>query len=135
MSYNSNSYNLVILCLIIFFISCNITSASIDNFPTGARYTAIGNIGVMCSDLWSVSQNQAGLGFYNHLVAGFYHENRFALSQLSLHSIAFTVPTGTGTFGLSCTYFGYSLYNESKIGLAFGKSLSDKCNKPAKRIL
>jgi hypothetical protein len=97
-----------------------------DNYPAGARYAAMGNVGVMCPDLWSVSQNQAGLGFYNHFAAGFYHENRFAIPEFALHSIAFSLPTGTGTFGLNCTYFGYSLYNESKIGLAFGKSLTNK---------
>jgi len=126
MSYNSNSYNLVILCLIILFISWNSTSASNDNYLTGARYAAMGNVGVMCSGLWSVSHNQAGLGFYNHLTAGFYHENRFALSEFSLHSLAFSLPTGTGTFGLSCSFFGYSAYNESKIGLGFGKALNNK---------
>jgi len=86
----------------------------------------MGNVGVMCSGLWSVSHNQAALGFYNHLTAGFYHENRFALSEFSLHSMAFSLPTGTGTFGLSCSYFGYSVYNESKIGLGFGKALNKK---------
>lgn len=86
----------------------------------------MGNVGVMCSDLWSVSYNQAGLGFYNHLSAGFHHENRFAISEFALHSLTFSLPTGTGTFGLTCTYFGYSSYNESKIGLGFGKSLNNK---------
>ncbi len=84
----------------------------------------MGNVGVMCSDLWSVSHNQAGLGFYNHLAAGFHHENRFAVAEFSLHSAAFIMPTRSGTFGLSYTYFGYSSYHENKIGLAFGKSLN-----------
>ncbi|KPK84203.1 MAG: hypothetical protein AMS27_10605 [Bacteroides sp. SM23_62_1] len=114
------------------FILIGLVSISIpvysayDNYPAGAHYAGMGNVGVMCSDVWSLSQNQAGLGFFNHLAAGFYHENRFALSELAHHSIAFSLPTGTGTFGLTCTYFGYSLYNESKIGLGFGKALNKK---------
>lgn len=84
----------------------------------------MGNIGITCPDLWSVSHNQAGLGFYDHLSVGFHHENRFALSEFSLHSVAFTLPTNSGTFGLSYTCFGYSSYHESKIGLGFGKSLN-----------
>jgi hypothetical protein len=95
-----------------------------DNYPTGARFSAMGNVGVMCTDLWSVSHNQAGLGFCNYLSAGFHHENRFAVSEFSLNSVAFTMPTQSGTFGLSYTYFGYSAYHESKIGLAFGKALN-----------
>src|SRR5690606_8928556 len=35
-------------------------------------------------------------------------------------------PTNSGTFGLSVNYFGQSLYNEKKIGLAFGKRFGDK---------
>ncbi len=108
------------------FSQCISAYPAHDNYLTGARYAGMGNVGVMCTDLWSVSYNQAGLGFYNHLSAGFYHENRFALSELALHSLAISLPTGTGTFGLNCTYFGYSLYNESKVGLGFGKSLTDK---------
>jgi hypothetical protein len=84
----------------------------------------MGNIGVMCTDLWSVSHNQAGLGFYNHFTAGFHYENRFAVPEFSLGSAAFTIPAQPGTFGLSYSYFGYPAYHESKIGLAFGKSLS-----------
>jgi hypothetical protein len=108
-----------------FFPFNRIYSAN-DNYLTGARYAAMGNVGVMCSGLWSVSHNQAGLGFYNRLTAGFYHETLFALSEFSLHSLVFSLPTGTGTFGLSCSYFGYSVYNESKIGLGFGKALNKK---------
>jgi len=126
MSYVSiRCYTFLFCCLFISFSFNKIYPAN-DNYLTGARYAAMGNVGVMCPDLWSVTHNQAALGFYNHLATGFYHENRFAISEFSLHSFAFSLPTGTGTFGLSCTYFGYSVYNESKIGLGFGKALNKK---------
>jgi hypothetical protein len=113
----------ILLCLIVAF-SEEIILAANDNYLSGARFSAMANIGVMCPDLWSVSHNQAGLGFYNHLAAGLHHENRFAVPQLSLNSAAFTLPTQTGTFGLSYSYFGYSSYHENKVGLAFGKSIN-----------
>ena len=116
-------YASILICLLEAF-SLNYLYSSNDNYPIGARFSAIGNVGVTCADLWSVSHNQAGLGFYNHLTAGFHHENRFAVREFSLNSAAFTVPTHSGTFGLSYIYFGYSAYHESKIGLAFGKSLN-----------
>jgi len=126
MQYCLKLYYTISVCIVILFYSFFNAYSANDNYPTGARNAAMGNVGVMCPGLWSVSHNQAALGFYNHLTAGFYHENRFALSEFSLHSLAFSLPTGTGTFGLSCSYFGYSAYNESKIGLGFGKALNKK---------
>lgn len=124
MNINSIKYSaFLVSCLIGTFICKNVFPAN-DNYPTGTRFSAMGNVGLTCPDLWSVSHNQAGLGFYNHLSVGFHHENRFAVSEFSLNSAAFTLPAITGTFGLSYTYFGYSSYHESKIGLGFGKSLN-----------
>jgi len=111
------------ICLTETFLNEN-SSAVNDNWLSGARFSAMGNIGVMCPDLWSVSHNQAGLGFYNYLAAGVHHENRFAVAEFSFNSVAFTLPTQTGTFGLSFSCFGYSSYHENKAGLAFGKSLN-----------
>ena len=36
------------------------------------------------------------------------------------------LPTKAGTFSAELNYFGYSSYNESKIGIGFGKQLFDK---------
>jgi hypothetical protein len=113
----------LLICLIGAFLNENLSAVN-DNWLSGARFSAMGNIGVMCADLWSVSHNQAGLGFYDHLSAGFHHENRFTVAEFSLNSAAFTLPTQTGTFGLSFSCFGYSSYHENKAGLAFGKSLN-----------
>jgi hypothetical protein len=124
MSLHSVKYSAFLLtCLIGTFQYINVYPTN-DNYPTGTRFSAMGNVGLTCPDLWSVSHNQAGLGFYNHLSVGFHHENKFAISEFSLNSAAFTLPTTTGTFGFSYTYFGYSSYHESKIGLGFGKSLN-----------
>jgi hypothetical protein len=114
----------LLICLIGAFSKENIFAVN-DNYLSGARFSAMGNIGVMFSDLWSVSHNQAGLGFYNNLALGIHHENRFAIAEFSLNSAAFVLPTQTGTFGLSFSCFGYSSYHENKAGLAFGKSLYD----------
>ena len=93
-----------------------------DNFPVGSKPAALANAYVMESDLWSVFHNQAGLGSYKNLSIGFHHENKFIVNEYSLHALAFTVPVKPGTFGLSYSYFGFDEYNESKIGLGFGKT-------------
>jgi len=104
----------------------NLFSTASDNYPAGSRAAALGGAGVMSSTLWSASHNQAGLGFYPHLALGLHHENKFFVPEFSLHSLVFCLPTGTGTFSLSYSYFGYPVYNESKIGLGFGKALNEK---------
>ncbi len=100
--------------------------ASNDNYPAGARAAALSNVAVMYPDFWSVWHNQAGLGYYTHFSAGIHHENRFMVPELALNCIGVTIPTSTGTFGISCTHFGYPNYNENKIGLALGKAFHER---------
>lgn len=99
--------------------------AGIDNFPLGARSAGLGGASVSLGDVWSASNNQAGLAFVKNFTAGAYYENRFFISQLSLKGGAVALPVKAGTFGLVISNFGYSLYNESKYGLSFAKSFGD----------
>lgn len=96
-----------------------------DNFPLGARAAALGNAYSSESGLWSVHHNQAGLGFYPHLSMGFHHENKFLVDEFNLHAFALTLPVNSGTFGLSYSYYGYKIYNESKVGLAYGRQFGN----------
>ncbi len=97
----------------------------IRNFPIGSRAAALANAYVMESDIWSVYHNQAGLGFYPHFAIGFHHENKFVIKEYALHALAITLPTKPGTIGLSYRYFGYAKYNESKVGLGFGRQFGN----------
>lgn len=104
--------------------------AGSDNYDIGARSGGMANASVTLSDLWSVHHNQAGLARLEKISAGIYYENKFLLSNLGLKAAAVAIPvTGTestrGVFGISISYFGYSLYNDSKIGLAYAKSFGD----------
>ena len=116
-----------ILCLIVFFIAIQDKSfAGSENYPVGARSSGMANSTVMISDLWSIYHNQAGLAYMKNIYAGTYFENRFNISELSIKSAAFVLPTKTGNFGATVTHFGYSNYNESKFGLAYARKLSEK---------
>jgi hypothetical protein len=97
-----------------------------ENYPIGSRAAAMGNASVATSDLWSVHHNQAGLAFLNSLQVGVHHENRFMVPEFGLQALALAVPARPGTIGLSYTYFGFSRYNESKLGLAFGRRFGEK---------
>jgi len=112
--------------LTVIMLLLSFSSFAQENFPLGSRPAALANAYVMESDLWSVFHNQAGLGSYNHFAIGFHNENKFLLKESSLHALALTLPVKPGTIGFSYSYFGFEKYNESKIGLGFGKTFGEK---------
>lgn len=92
---------------------------------TGARSSALGGTSSLISDFWSAENNPAGLGFVENWAGGISYENHFLLNEMSYKSFVFAYPTKKGAFGLSVGQFGYSLYQENKIGLSYGQKLSD----------
>ncbi|MBL4625100.1 MAG: hypothetical protein JKY42_08180 [Flavobacteriales bacterium] len=111
--------------LLLTVLCCFSGFASGDNYHIGGRSAAMGNSSVMLQDRWSIHHNQAGLAWLEKKSVGVYYESRYTTSQLGLQGGAFILPTeAAGTFGLSISTFGYSLYNETKIGLAYARKLS-----------
>jgi hypothetical protein len=88
----------------------------------GGRSSAMGGTAVCFSDFWSVNNNQAGIAYYKSYATGFYYENKFLLKELSLKNISLIVPTSSGVFGVNYSYFGYNIYNEQKLGIAYAKA-------------
>jgi hypothetical protein len=118
----------LILCIAL-LLGFSEAFAQKDNHPIGARSAALGNASVTLDDFWSVHNNQAAMAFYNHMSAGVYAENRFLMKELTQGAFGFILPVkNAGVFGINYNYFGYNLYNESKVGLAyalaFGKNIS-----------
>jgi len=97
-----------------------------DNQPLGSRSSGMGNASVSLFDVWSVQNNQAGLGFQKTFAGGIVYQNLFMMKELSTKAFGLAVPVKGGTFGLCISNFGYSIYSENKIGLAFGKSFGEK---------
>jgi len=116
----------ILTFLLVFLFIYLISYSGNDNYPTGSRSASMGNSSVTLSDVWSTHHNQAGLAGLTKPTIGFHHENRFIVKEYGLQSLAFVLPTNSGNFGISLSYFGYSKYNESKIGLGYAKKLSDK---------
>lgn len=108
------------------FLFCHHSLNANDNYPLGSRAAAMGNAAVAINDIWSVHHNQAGLGYLSALQAGFHHENKFLVPEFGLQALALAVPTRPGTIGFSYSYFGFSKYNESKLGLAFGRMFGNR---------
>jgi hypothetical protein len=96
------------------------------NWPTGARSAGMGTAALTLTDVWASNNNQGAMGFVDSKSIGFHFENRFAMKEYSLKALSAVLPLNSGTFGLSLSHFGYSMYSETKIGLGFGKKLSER---------
>ena len=93
-----------------------------------AKSNALGGCGLTQNSVWSNFTNQAGLAETKQFTIGVGTENSFGVEELSTHTAVFALPVNGGVFGLNVAYTGFDLYNESKIGLAFAKKLSDNFN-------
>ncbi len=89
----------------------------------GASGLAMGNTGVAFENIYSAFKNQAGLARLQGISFAVQAEQRFLAAGLNSGSVAFAYPTKSGTFGLTINYFGYSVYNEQKIGLSYSRLL------------
>lgn len=85
----------------------------------------MGNAAVCFDDVNASYSNQAGLAFVNGISFSAYGERRFMAEGLNSYLFAAAVPFDKiGTFGLALNYFGFSDYNEQKIGLNYARKLA-----------
>ena len=89
----------------------------------GARSMALANSSVSLSDIWGSFNNQAVLAELDQIQAGFFLDNKFMVKELSRSSLVIAVPVNSGTLSLNYSFFGYSQYNENKLGLAYSMQL------------
>ena len=90
---------------------------------SGARAYGLAGTSSLTSDLWSTNNNPAGLAFLKKWQAGISYENQFLLSELSNKTAIVSAPAANGSFGLSVNQFGYSSFNENRIGVSYGQQL------------
>ncbi len=109
--------------MVFVFICTNLFA---DNHPTGAGESGMANAAVMRPGFWSVFHNQAGLAFYGQRRVGVHFDNSYFLKELSTKSLAFSFPLSRGTLAASYTHFGYSKFNEQKVGIAYALPLGKR---------
>jgi hypothetical protein len=114
------------VCFLVLLFSFRQLNAQIGNDFIGARSAALGGYNVTLVDVWSSTNNQAGLGFLTDFSSGICYENRFLLKETSYKSAAVVLPVKSGALGLSVASFGYSAYSETKVGLSFGQRFGKK---------
>ncbi len=111
-----------------FIILFSVLNATAFAQNTNVTSNSLGGCGLTQANVWSNLSNQAGLAEITQLSVGVSTKNSFGIKELSTHVAIFALPVSGGVFGLNVAYTGFELYNETKIGLAFGKKLSKSFN-------
>jgi len=115
------------ICLFLTIIVTGISANSQQlRQPVTVPYTTLGAYSVNHADVYCFTANQASLAQLKNAAIAVYGERRFLLSELNNYTAAFGVPTRSGNFGLKAGYFGFRDYNETQLGLAYGRKLGDK---------
>jgi hypothetical protein len=113
----------MLLYSILFLLSLPISLfAQYSCLPTGARQAGMGRTSVSLTDFWGCQNNQAGMALLKELSVGLHYESRFFLSQLSSKDLGIVWPTRIGVLAATFSHFGYELYNDVKIGIAYARS-------------
>ena len=104
----------------------------------GGRAQALGNASTtLGGEVWAVANNAAGLGSLTRPTAGAYFENRYLIPSLNVAAVALALPLGVvepaagglparasrGVAGFEAQRFGGILYNEMRVGAAYGYQL------------
>jgi hypothetical protein len=126
--------------VIIFLLStCHLLHAQ-GNGPAGhgGRAQALGNASAtLGGEVWAVANNAAGLGSLTRPTAGIYFENRYLITSLNVAAVAVALPLGVvepaavglpahasrGVVAFEAQRFGGALYNETRVGAAYGYRL------------
>ena len=96
--------------------------------PVTAGYTGLGAYSLNHVDVFSFTSNQASLAQLKNISAGVYGERRFLLSELNYYTAVIGLPTASGNFAVKANYSGFSDYNETQLGLAYGRKLGNKAD-------
>jgi hypothetical protein len=129
-----------LLPLLFFSLALSLRLQAQGNGPAGhgARAVALGNASAtLAGEVWAVANNAAGLATLTRPTAGAHLENRYLIASLNVAAAAVAVPLGTiepaaagqparasrGVVGAEVQRFGGALYNEVRIGAAYGYRL------------
>jgi hypothetical protein len=111
-----------------FYMMPGWSAAQITRSTVSSRYTSNGAYSNNFSDAFAGSVNQANLANVQQIHTGVFAERRFQLEALSFYQAGFVMPSKWGGFGLHLNYGGGTNYNNTQLGLAFGKKLGRAVN-------
>lgn len=114
--------NLTFLFLV---VVCAI-SAQTTTIRNSALDQAVGGASVTSIETISSLENISSLSLNKSLSVGITSQNNFLLKELTVSSLGIVYSNKKNGYGLQFTRSGNNFYNESKLGLAYAKPLSEK---------
>lgn len=118
----------IVYAILLTIISPIIVRAQVGYSDAGAQANSMGNASVTFENVYSAQNNQAGLAFVDQAAVGISTQNFFLVDGgINTHHGVAAIPTKkAGVFGLSASYSGDNTFNQSKIGIAYGRKLADQ---------
>lgn len=117
------------LIVIVPLLFCLLTQYSFSQslrYSVSMPYISLGAYSQKQNDVFSFTGNQAALAQQKNIAVGVYGEQRFLLADNSAYALAAAFPSKMGNFGVKFNYSGFTNFNETGVGLAYGRSLGKK---------
>lgn len=113
--------SLIVGCLTVLYVYAQIPYL----FPSS---TSVAGTSVADTKNWSPFHNPASLSEQVHPRLSVQVENRFIITALSTKCFSMAYPTNYFVSGLAFSHFGFSIYHEMMLGIAFARKFSEKFN-------
>lgn len=111
--------------VLLFLLSSHYAFAIGDLKISGARQVGMGMNSIGMANIYGAYNNQAAGAYLERPSFGIYYAPVFLGQNVSNISAIIAVPVKKGgTIGVSVNYFGYSLFNEKKVGLSYAIKLA-----------
>lgn len=99
--------------------------AQVFHEPVKSAYITGGAYSEQFTDAFSFTGNPAVLGTAHSGMLASSAERRWMLKELDYYQLAGSFPAGSGGIGFQFHYTGDADYNESSLGMAYGKDLGN----------
>jgi len=110
--------------IIFILFLCFSTASLFAQLPVSGKVLAFGNSGTTQQDVNSLFYNQAGIVFAENIEISIATERRFSQAALSTYTAGAILPTKSGSFGLTLNYFGFELFNQQQVGIAYARKFA-----------
>lgn len=113
--------------ILLFLLIIEHLYAGFEETGNDARRAGLANARATVSgDVWSVFHNVSGLAYLEKMQVGLTATpGLYNLNELKSCAIAFGIPTSAGVFGSFIKKYGFSLYSEMSLGIAYACSLGN----------
>jgi hypothetical protein len=112
------------LLFLILFTPITLFSQNNYGYLAGARSAGMAHATAALPHGFSTHHNQAALAFAEEPTLAASYQQRYGLANLNLSQLGFSSPLANGHFGVALNHFGFSDFNETKIGLAYAQKLA-----------